>query len=136
MFIQWDDKFSTGVDYFDNQHKQLFDMVNTLHDGIKGGYGKEMLGVTFRGLLEYAASHFAEEEKVMIANNYPQYAAHKNEHVKLTDQVVAFYNDYEAGIKIMTLEVLGFLSDWLKHHIAESDKSYGPFLNSKGFKQP
>jgi hemerythrin len=30
------------------------------------------------------------------------------------------------------METLNFLRDWLKHHIQESDKGYGPYLNQHG----
>jgi methyl-accepting chemotaxis protein/hemerythrin len=63
---------------------------------------------------------------------YPDYEEHSLEHQKLLVQVQEFKSDYDAGIKTMTVEVMGFLVDWLIDHIAQSDRKYAPFLKSKG----
>lgn len=136
MYISWDEKYSTGLEYFDNQHKHMFEMVNELHASVIKGKGKEALGDLFRGLLEYAAFHFADEEKAMLALGFHDYEKHKKEHEELAAQVIAFSRDFEAGLLVLPLEVLGFLSDWLKFHIAGSDHEYGPFLARKKFTTP
>ena len=33
---------------------------------------------------------------------------------------------------MLSMEVMSFLSDWLKNHIMKTDKQYGPYLNGKG----
>ena len=63
----------------------------------------------------------------------PDLAAHKKEHVGLTDQVLEVQKKYKAGsTSTLSLEVLNFLKNWLIKHIQGTDKKYGPYLNGKG----
>lgn len=135
-YVEWNDGYSVGVNWFDNQHKTLFDMVNRLHEGVEKGEGDEFLIEIFNGLLVYAASHFTEEERAMLETDYPKYESHKKEHEYLTAQVISLYNDLQAGEKIVSMDVLEFLGDWLKKHIAESDRKYGAHLIEKGYTPP
>jgi hemerythrin len=36
------------------------------------------------------------------------------------------------GNKVITIDVMLFLSNWLNVHILEEDKKYSAFLNSRG----
>jgi hemerythrin len=45
--------------------------------------------------------------------------------------VLSFQADFGSGKALMTIQVLNFLKDWLKHHIAESDHQYAPFLKER-----
>ena len=86
--MEWSPAFSVKVKKFDDQHKKLVDLVNQLHDAMKAGEGNTMLGVVFQSLVAYTGSHFADEEKMMQANGYPDYAKHKAAHENLVKQVL------------------------------------------------
>jgi hemerythrin HHE cation binding domain-containing protein len=63
----------------------------------------------------------------------PGTQAHKGEHKALVEQVLEFQKDFEAGKPGVAVALMQFLQKWLCHHIMETDKKYGPFLNEKGF---
>ncbi len=128
----WSDKYSVNINEIDNQHKKLVDMLNALHDAMKAGKGNEVLGKTLGELIQYVGVHFATEEKLMSTHGYPEYNAHKAEHIKLTQKAVDLQKNFQQGEHVLTMEVLGFLKDWLQNHILGTDKKYSPFLNSKG----
>ena len=130
--MEWSPTFSVKVKKFDDQHKKLVELVNHLHDAMRSGQGNAMLGVVLQQLIAYTASHFADEEKTMQANGYPDLAAHKAEHEKLVAQVLDLQKKFQAGSAMLTLTVMNFLKDWLVNHIQGVDKKYGAFLNSKG----
>ena len=96
------------------------------------GSEKNLLGGVLVELEEYTKTHFSHEEQLMNGNGYPHYHMHKDEHDKLTAQVDAFVNAFDAGKKQLTMEVLLFLKQWLEHHILETDKLYSEFLIKKG----
>lgn len=133
--MEWSEKLSVGVTQFDNEHKKLVGMVNELFDAVQGGHGKDVLGKILDGLISYTKSHFAGEERYMTQHGYPGLIAHRAEHEALTKQVLDVDKKFKAGATaVLSMEVLNFLKNWLIKHILGTDKSYGPFLNSKGVK--
>jgi hemerythrin len=132
--LEWNETYSVGVTRFDDQHKKLFALINSLNDAMKAGKSKEALGDILKGLIDYTATHFAAEEKMMNEHEYLQANAHKNEHAKLVKQVLELQGNYKAGKAMLSLEVMSFLKDWLYNHIMGTDKKYGVFFNGKGIK--
>lgn len=124
----WNDSYSVDAPAMDAQHKNLIKLLNDLHHGMTHGAGKEALGSVLDQLIRYTQSHFADEEKAMQAAAYPRLAEHKNEHKALTERVLKFRDDYAAGRAALSVHVLTFLKDWLRHHIMGSDKQYVPWL--------
>ncbi len=131
-FFEWSDQLSVKVGKMDEQHKVLMSLINELHEAMKTGMGKEATGKTLKRLIEYTKTHFATEEALMRQHGYPGLDLQKAEHAKLTQQVLDFDKDYNAGKITLTMEVMAFLKQWLNDHIGNTDKKYGPYLNSKG----
>ena len=131
-FFNWDAKFSVGVASVDEQHKKLVGMVNTLYDAMQVGKANDVIGKLLSDLITYTKTHFADEEKLMQTNGYPDFAAHKQLHDALTKQVIATEQAFKAGKAPSAVELGKFLKDWLINHIQGTDKKYGPFLNEKG----
>jgi len=132
MDFEWNDSYKVGVENFDEQHKKLFHLLNTLFKGIKEGKKKETMGQVLNELLEYTIYHFSAEEELMEKHQYPELARHKLEHENFTGKVERYYEGFHTGIAPLTADVLGFLVSWLKNHIAETDKHYSSFFNEKG----
>jgi hemerythrin len=59
---------------------------------------------------------------------------HLMEHKKFVDKIKTFKNDFENNKIGLSLQIMNFLSDWLKKHILETDKKYSDFFISKGLK--
>ncbi|MDI6729156.1 MAG: bacteriohemerythrin [Thermodesulfovibrionales bacterium] len=131
LFV-WSDKYSVNINEIDSQHKKLVDMLNSLHDSMKAGKGNEVLGKTLTELIQYVGTHFATEERLLSTHGYPELNVHKSEHAKLTQKAIELQKDFQQGAPVLTVEVLGFLKDWLQNHILGTDKKYSQFLNSKG----
>lgn len=130
--LQWNDKYSVSVGKFDDQHKKLVQMINDLHDAMKVGKGRDVLGKILQSLVDYTVVHFGEEEKVMKAHNFPAFEQHKKEHNLLTIQVKEAVESHKQGQNVLTQDIMNFLKNWLTNHIQECDKKYGPFLNENG----
>ncbi|PLX49800.1 MAG: hemerythrin [Desulfobulbaceae bacterium] len=128
----WKPEYSVNIKEIDDQHKQLVAMVNELHEAMTQKKGKEVLGPILAKLINYTATHFAAEEKLMQQHGYPDYDKHKAKHEKMVQKVLALQNDYKGGKITMTFEVSKFLQDWLNKHILGTDKQYSAFLNDKG----
>jgi hemerythrin-like metal-binding protein len=128
----WNDSYSVKIGVIDMQHKNLVGFINDLHRAMMEGRGKEELGNILSNLIKYTQAHFKTEEYFLESHRYPDYATHKTEHDRLTKTVVDFHTKFQRSEVGLTIELMGFLKDWLGKHIMGSDKKYGPFLNSKG----
>jgi hemerythrin len=109
-------------------------MINELYDAMRQGRGKVIIGKTINGLVDYADLHFKTEEKYFDLFGYSDTLAHKREHADFVKKVTEFRSGLESGKLSLSLEVMNFLSDWLKNHIKVVDKKYASFFNEKGLK--
>ena len=130
--VTWQSHYSVNIKEIDKQHQQLVNIMNDLHDGMKQGKGKEVLSNVLDELINYTAFHFKSEEALFDKYSYPETSVHKRQHADLVQQVLEFKENFNSGKKILTMEVMDFLKEWLTNHIARSDKNYTAFLNSKG----
>lgn len=127
----WSDKFKTGHPVVDRQHQELFQMVNSLHDAIVAGKGKDVLQPTLEKLAKYTIQHFGTEEALMLQASYPNLIPHRQKHHQLADKAKEIIEGYKSGKIVLSITLSQFLSDWLSHHINEDDKALIDFLNKR-----
>ena len=130
--LEWNDRLSVNIREIDGQHKELVDMVNRLHDAMKGGKADAILFQIVAEMKKYAANHFATEERLFKAHKYPDFDAHHAEHTAFVAKVVQVEKDLTSGKCAMSMDILNFLSNWLVNHIKGTDKKYSGFLNQAG----
>lgn len=131
-FMKWQDSWSVGISAIDTQHKHLVQLINDLHEALRQGKGKEVLGKLLAALIAYTKEHFSREESLIALHKYPDLEAHKVQHQKFTEKVVDFQRQYQSGDMVLTIDVMDFLSQWLRQHILGTDQKYAEFLHSKG----
>ncbi|MFC1691996.1 bacteriohemerythrin [Candidatus Latescibacterota bacterium] len=127
-FLQWDDSLSVNIKEIDNQHANLIEMANNLHNSLKAGQGNNILRPLLNSLVEYAITHFATEEKWMKKYNYPELIQHKQEHQTFISEIKNFINKYKERTPLLAREILLYLGSWYRKHIIENDKMFGKFL--------
>ncbi|HEY0845868.1 MAG TPA: bacteriohemerythrin [Noviherbaspirillum sp.] len=121
-YFSWTDDLRVGNSFIDSDHQKLIHLVNQLHDAMAQGHGKDVLGRILGELIRYTQEHFKREEDHMQRINYASYAAHKQEHDKLIREVVDLQNKFNAGNAMLSVQVSGFLRNWLVNHIMKVDK--------------
>lgn len=131
-FITWSDKYSVGIKDIDEQHQKLLDILNELHEAMKSGKGKDIIHSTVGKLIDYTVYHFTLEEKLMSKYSYPEYKKHKDAHQQFVDKIKEYQISISNGTTPITIELIGFLRDWVLKHVSGMDKNYSPFLISKG----
>ena len=130
--MSWKESYSVNIAQIDQQHKKLVELINALHDAMTKGKAKEVLDKVLNDLVSYCANHFKVEEQLMAGNGYPDYNEHKEKHDKMTAKVLSLKKDVAAGKRLISIDVMKFLEQWLDKHIMGTDRQYAPFLNSKG----
>lgn len=119
-FIKWEKKFDLGIDNFDNQHKEIIELVNQLYEK-KEGNKSEILKL-FKSLLSKMDEHFKDEETLMKEKKIVQFISHKLEHARALQKYSDYYNKLsKKNIKLDT-EILESLKNWFEVHLEKKDK--------------
>ena len=127
-FLEWRDEFTVNNDEIDQQHRELVDLLNSLHEQMKGKRLNEVMGPMLDRVIDHTRRHFATEEDAMLDDAYPAYEAHRNAHRALIQQVEKLKARYTAGNMILSNEILDFLKEWLVGHMKDADTDYGRFV--------
>jgi two-component system, NtrC family, sensor kinase len=121
----WDERFITGLDTVDSQHRHLVDMVNRLGSlRIQGAAGEAEMAQMFGDLAEYAVYHFGEEERLMAeAGIDSRHAgAHAHNHREFVQQVTTMWENRAATADPQAM-LFDFLAAWLAVHILGEDRA-------------
>lgn len=131
--MTWTEKLSVGVKVFDEDHKKLVNLLNSLFDSMQAGKGRDVLAKILNELVAYTKYHFAREEEQMAKLGYPDLEGHRRAHgnlmARLSELMVKYNSGATAGV---SGETLNFLTAWLQEHIRGTDQKYGPYFKSKG----
>lgn len=122
--IEWNEKYSTGINVIDEQHQELFKMANELQDSIDSDMEMDRPYMIAR-LEVYSLYHFTSEEHLMAKCGYNEIDRHLGEHKKFRRKVLKLKKQFiEEEGKETANEFLTFILEWLKHHIMEIDHKY------------
>jgi hemerythrin-like metal-binding protein len=132
QLCRFSSSFDVMVERMNDDHRRIFDYINSLHLRIKEKTEVPLLLPSFRELAAFTRAHFAREEEAMANANYPDLRAQKRAHEKLLGQVADIISAMETGADVDFIEVLGVFRDWLINHIMGMDRKYGPTLRNAG----
>ena len=130
--VNWDPSYSVKVTRCDEDHKQLFALINTLHEAMVAGKGTEVARQVVKELLDYTRYHFTAEEALLEKTKYPALPFHRVQHQAFIKKVQQFQEDVAAGSVGQSIQVVNFLKNWLVSHIKEVDQKYAAHLNANG----
>ncbi|MDF2885594.1 MAG: hemerythrin-like metal-binding protein [Clostridiaceae bacterium] len=132
MQMLWDSKLAVGVDKIDNQHKELFNRINSLMDAMKEGKGKNEVMGTLDFLEEYVNRHFSDEEELQRKNNYPKIEIQHKEHeeFKMALKDLRMKLEEQGVSAMLAINLQQSMCGWWKKHIKELDMDLGKYLMS------
>ena len=111
---------------------KLFDYINELEQAMRKGQGRAVLDKILGNLSAYTREHFATEEELMRRAGFPGLAQHKAAHDAFVERVQQFQRSHQAGEVGVTVELVSWLGDWVRNHVAREDREYAPhFAASK-----
>ena len=124
--ITWSPTYSVWVPFIDDQHKELFRLINDLYNHCVGDPESERLYFqkVIKDAVNYIKVHFSTEEKLMLQTKFSGYAEHKKGHNVFIYNVLEQVKLYEETQKISLLSFTNFLREWILTHIAICDKQY------------
>lgn len=129
MAIEWSKNLSTGVEWQDRHHKELFRRINNLLEAMIVGLGKEEVKKLFKFLDDYIVVHFEAEEQAMNRYNYPGVLPHLAEHTHFIEDIARLRQQFEQNASSgLVIKVQRQVVDWLINHIGGLDMRLGAFI--------
>jgi hemerythrin len=123
-FFVWENKYATGIESIDNDHRKLVELIDQLYTAMSQGRAKEVLQDIISGLVDYSKFHFNREETFMKSVGFIDFDDHKSTHDAFINKVKDFQQKLEHGKTNISIEVITFLRDWLLVHILNVDQKY------------
>lgn len=128
--IAWSDKLLIGNELIDARHKRLIELIGSISEH-ESQYDEAILNE----VLEYADTHFSEEEAFMAKIGYPGLHRHRNEHKKLVRILKGYKKQYDEGEKDL-YSFKQFMFSWVRDHIMDEDRKIGVFYRQAGNAKP
>ena len=130
--VSWSNTYSTGVPRIDDQHKELLRFVNDLLSltGTDEAGERIYFRQIIRQFVHYIKTHFAAEEKLMIASGFPGYIMHKKAHEEFILTIGESVKEFESGKGFIMEEFTYSLKDWALSHIAVMDRNYSTYFQA------
>ena len=119
--FKWNKMHAVFIPEIDAEHKNIFRLADELRQAVIGNAPADQAQAILRELIARAEDHFAHEERLMRATNYPASVWHKGQHDTVRKKVKEFAPRIEGGEGQAALLLLEFLSDWLRDHTRLAD---------------
>ena len=130
--IAWSDFLSVGVAEMDDEHRQFIGRVNAVNRAIIESEDKQAVTRAMDLMLIEAEQHFAHEERLMAAWDYPEIEAHKARHVELATQFERVMKEIAQLDISFVWAVKGLqMKQLLVDHLLKEDMKYRDFLRSR-----
>lgn len=123
--LVWEEEYKIGNEEMDAQHLILFALLNQLTVNIDSDRAGDCLRDVMNALGAYIDYHFAHEEALMKAWNYPGLDEHAAKHTQFVAEVKRLQAmAQDADPHKAAIRVRAFVLDWLLGHILGSDVEY------------
>ncbi len=133
--MQWSDDYKVGCPRIDEQHKELAEKVNELEKLLAGGRAdEENFSDAILFVVEYARTHFRDEEELMQQMRYPAFAEHRKLHDHMVSHLANFLKDMQSGCGGTFSELVSYLYVWIQAHVLIEDRKFGDFYSQSAEK--
>lgn len=119
--IDWKEEFKVGVAEVDHEHRELIELINSLHDTSRRGRTREQVIESLGDIYAQIAAHFALEEKMMRNSHYPAFAPHKEDHECLLDDLRDIMDEVEDDGSYDEAQLSSDLERWFSDHFRTHD---------------
>lgn len=130
--ITWKKEYEVGILEIDAEHRVFVKTIQKINDAYVNNYDKKYIGSLIRELYKYVDFHFLSEENIMLHMKYPEYAAHKQEHLILLEKLTEIIGSFDIEF-IDRKELIAFLIKWFYEHTVRIDQKFARFLRRSGY---
>lgn len=127
--IDWDPSWALGIPLIDGQHQKLVSMIRELQEDARSPeIGSQTLLFVLFEILDYAVTHFTDEEALFMDKGWTGEAAHLAEHEAFLHRARAQLETFRTDGDAVREQTLAWLVGWLKAHIMVSDRAFAEHL--------
>lgn len=130
LFVEWSEEMEYSVPFMDEQHRGLVDLVNRTINALSAAEDSPAVARQLDELIRATKVHFATEESHMDVLNGEEAARHRQQHVRLLDELMRIRATFETQGLSQTTQ---WVRDWLLVHIRHSDPLLAEALKSQGY---
>lgn len=129
--IVWEQRFETGIDRIDLQHRCFVGLINELAQlAAQPGVDRDHVLAKLHELYLYTAYHFCSEELVMRQLGYPGLDDHRRVHeILLTGLNGKIREARFADLHVD--EIVRFLFMWFAGHTVDDDRNIADWMGGK-----
>ncbi|GLH71670.1 hemerythrin [Geothrix limicola] len=131
MDTSWNTRYDTGIRIIDEQHQELFRIVEALRRMVQDGTRRTEVEALLEDLVTCSERHFATEEGIMARYGYPDLTQHVSEHATMLTSLHELLAKFQESDQAMAMLVPTFMEGWLKHHISDGDFGFVTFLKAR-----
>jgi hemerythrin len=125
----WQEAYECGEPTIDGEHRELFDVANTLFDAsFKSETSPDVFSAALDKLLEHIVRYFADEEALLAQHGYECLGRHRLCHAALLARAADLKAAVLAG-KTTLGDLVEFLANTMvAHHLFTEDRKYFPLF--------
>lgn len=119
--LQWKPEYSIGVESMDDEHREMIELINGIYEKLGSEPDVDQIEQCLGEIFGSISMHFALEERLMRNSGCEEYAAHKDDHEELLEQIRDLMDDYIANPQLGAVMLEHGLSDWFAGHFSTFD---------------
>lgn len=119
--LEWRDEYLTGIRGVDYEHEDLIYRINAVYALIKESEDPELVVDGLGEIYGRIAAHFTLEEQMMLRYDYPDYAAHRDDHEHLLERLRATVDSWRKSLRFDRSAFEFDLRSWFEHHFGTHD---------------
>jgi hemerythrin len=131
MEVVWNPRHDTGIQLIDEQHQELFRLVECLRVRLQGEAERDEIEALLEALIASSGHHFATEETFMAQFGYPDFEPHVAEHASMLASLKELLAEFQEHRRAMIQMLPIFMEGWLRHHLSDGDFGFVTFLKSR-----
>ena len=117
----WSDRFCTGHEKIDREHKYLFALLQRAVDAIHDDDQTYVVQQLLNNLIDYSQIHFKDEEALMNRFDIADRMQHIAKHNALLQRTEDLIEKLKLGYSALLQELISLLEDWIKEDVLEED---------------
>ncbi|MGD2117794.1 MAG: hemerythrin family protein [Chromatiales bacterium] len=129
--IIWSEKYNTGSAAIDKQHQRFVELLNILLEHQDTETDPELLTETVEKLMLFTEKHFADEEKILAAGQFPDVNHHRDQHLDFIESTAEQFTRTLKDKHRFPEELTKLMHEMWIHHMEEEIPEFRAFFLKK-----